>query len=244
MKRKTTAVRLVGGLLMAVALLPWVGGTAAQAAVNVHVDKKWIGTSGTDATVSRADCGYDEIKLVHTGTGWHFVLTGTTGLTSFTAFFQTAGAVTVTTTETASGVIVQGGKGAVVYTPTADKLVAGASGYPGDGTSTGGEDIMQLSHLCTGTPTTPPSSPPATTSSAPATTSSSAPAAVSSSKAASPSTSVKGVKNAKPPAVLPKTGSGMSTGMALAISLGLLLGGAALMFVPRALSADKGKRRH
>ena len=32
MKHKTTAIRLLGGLLMAVALLPWVSGTAAQAA--------------------------------------------------------------------------------------------------------------------------------------------------------------------------------------------------------------------
>ena len=45
MKHKTTAVRLLGGLLMAVALLPWLGGAAAQAAVNVHLDTKWIGTS-------------------------------------------------------------------------------------------------------------------------------------------------------------------------------------------------------
>jgi hypothetical protein len=38
----------------------------------------------------------------------------------------------------------------------------------------------------------------------------------------------------------------MSLGMALAISLGLLLGGAALMFAPRGLTVrggDKGKRR-
>ena len=236
MKHKTTAVRLLGGLLMAVALLPWLGGAAAQAAVNVHVDKKWIGFNA-NGDITHASCAYDEIKQVHTGTGWHFVLTGTTGLTSFTAFFQTAGAVTVTTTETAAGVIVQGGKGAVIYTNTADTLKAGASGYPGDGESTGGEDIMQLSHICTGTPTTSPpvsTPPPGTTS---------APAVAPTTAKASPSTSVKAVKNAKPPAVLPKTGSGMSLGTALAVSLGLLLGGAALMTLPRRVAVER-KRRH
>src|SRR6186997_1769634 len=80
MKTKSTAIRLLGGLLMAVALLPWLGGTAAQAAVTVHVDKKWIGTSPASAGVNFSDCNYDEIKQTHTGTGWHFVLTGTTGL--------------------------------------------------------------------------------------------------------------------------------------------------------------------
>ena len=248
MKTKSTAVRLFGGLLMAVALLPWLGGTAAQAAVTVHVDTKWIGTSSTTAGVNHADCNYEEIKQAHTGTGWHFVLTGTTGLTSFTAYFNT-GAVTVTTTETASGVIVQGGKGAVVYTSTAATLVAGPSTFPGDGISNGGEDIMQLSHICTGTPTTPPSTPVSTPVTTPASTPASTPAktppaSVLPTKASSsPSTSVEAVKNKKPPAVLPKTGSGMSLGMALTVSFGLLLGGAALMFFPRGLTVEKGKRR-
>ena len=245
MKHKTTAVRLLGGLLMAVALLPWLGGAAAQAAVNVHLDKKWIDFNAT-GDITHASCAYDEIEQVHTGTGWHFVLTGTTGLTSFTAYFQTAGAVTVTTTETAAGVIVQGGKGAVIYTNTADTLKAGPSGYPGDGESTGGEDIMQLSHICTGTPTTSPpvtTPPPGTTTPPPGTTSAPAVAPSTTKAAPKPSTSVEGVKNAKPPAVLPKTGSGMSLGTALAISLGLLLAGAALMSLPRRVAVER-KRRH
>jgi LPXTG-motif cell wall-anchored protein len=238
MKHKTTAVRLLGGLLMAVALLPWVSGTAAQAAVTVHLDKKWIGFNSATGEVQHADCAYTEIQQTHSGTGWHFVLTGGSGLTSFTAYFQTAGAVTVTTTETASGVIVQDGKGAVIFTPTNDTLVAGPSTYPGDGTAASG-DVLQLSHICTGIPTTPPSSPPVTTS-APATTT--APAVAPTTAKASPSASVAGVKNAKPPAVLPKTGSGMSLGTALAISLGLLLGGAALMSLPRRVAVQRNRR--
>jgi hypothetical protein len=35
----------------------------------------------------------------------------------------------------------------------------------------------------------------------------------------------------------------MSLGMALTVSFGLLLGGAALMFFPRGLTVEKGKRR-
>jgi len=242
MKHKTTAVRLLGALLMAVALLPWVSGTAAQAAVTVHLDKKWIGFNSATGEVQHSDCAYAEIQQTHSGTGWHFVLTGGSGLTTFTAYFQTAGAITVTTTETASGVIVQDGKGAVIFTPTADTLVAGPSTYPGDGTAASG-DTLQLSHICTGIPSTPPSTPPATTTTPPVTTTTPA-APGTTTAAASPSTSVQGAKNAKPPAVLPKTGSGMSLGTGLAISLGLLLGGAALMFGSGRVALAKGKRRH
>ena len=58
-------------------------------------------------------------------------------------------------------------------------------------------------------------------------------------------TSVEGTKAGRAPNVLPRTGSGMSLGTGLAISFGLLLGGAALLFVPRRLALEKGQhRRH
>jgi hypothetical protein len=244
MKIKNTALRLAGAAMIAVALAPWVGGAAAQAAVTVHLDKKWIGTSSTSETVVHSDCSYAELTATHTGTGWHFVLPGGDGLTTFTAYFQTAGALTVTTTETATGVIVQGGKGAVIYTPTDDTLVAGPSTYPGDGeAATAGTGDMQLSHICTGstptpTPTPSQSTTPATVTTTPATVTTTPAASVLPTKAsASPEVSVKGTK-----AVLPHTGSDVKVGLLLATSLALLLGGGAMMMLP-GLAPARGKRR-
>ncbi|HEX6935683.1 MAG TPA: hypothetical protein VF227_04105 [Actinomycetes bacterium] len=42
---------------------------------------------------------------------------------------------------------------------------------------------------------------------------------------------------------LAATGSGLSVGMALAVSLGLLLGGAALLAVPGRLAVERGRHR-
>jgi hypothetical protein len=253
MNVKNTALRLAGAAMVAVALAPWVGGAAAQAAVTVHLDKKWIGTSSTDEAVVHADCTYSELTATHTGTGWHVVLPGGDGLTTFTAYFQSAGALTVTTTETATGVIVQGGMGAVIYTPTDDTLVAGASTYPGDGmAATAGSNDMQLSHICTGTPVETTSAPvtssapvttPATVTTTPATVvSTPASVAVAPATKSTPAVSVKGTKAGTVKSVLPHTGSGLPVGLLLATSLALLLGGGALMMLP-GLSPARGKRR-
>jgi outer membrane lipoprotein-sorting protein len=240
MNVKNTALRLAGAAMIAVALAPWVGGAAANAAVNVYLDAKWNGTNSATSTVTQADCSYDEVQMTHSGQGWHFILPGGSGLTSFTASFQTAGLVTVTTTETASGVIVQDGKGAVIYTPTADVLVAAFNGHAGQGTAESAPNEMQLSHLCTGSTPTPTPTP--STSSAPVTT----PATVATTPAASvlptkasstPEVSVKGTKT-----VLPHTGSGLPVGVLLGTSLALLLGGGALMMLP-GLAPARGKRR-
>jgi hypothetical protein len=245
MKVKNTALRLAGAAMIAVALAPWVGGAAANAAVAVHLDKKWIGTSSTSATVVHSDCNYAELTATHTGTGWHFVLPGGDGLTTFTAFFQSAGALTVTTTETATGVIVQDGKGAVIYTPTNDTLVAGASTYPGDGLAENpGTSDMQLSHICTGSTPTPTPTPSTSTSVAttPATVTTTPASVLATTAKASPAVSVKGTKAGTVKAVLPHTGSGLPVGVLLAASLGLLLGGGALMMLP-GLAPARGKRR-
>jgi hypothetical protein len=96
--------------------------------------------------------------ISHNSQGWHFVLPGGSGLTTFTANFQTAGKVTVTTTDSAAGVIVQGGKGAVVFTNGDDVLLNSAdfANHPGQGSAaTAGTNDMQLSHLCTDAPTPP-----------------------------------------------------------------------------------------
>jgi hypothetical protein len=231
MKRKAS-IRLLGAAIVAVALVPWLSGGTASAVTKANSNTFLKAGQAPTTAAAFPDQQTDCPGFVVGGAFdvWHFVLDGSSHVfAELTAEFQGGTTVTVNPND----------KHAYVKAPAGLTLVdAYAFATPDDATVPAD---FQLSHVCVGTPPPPPSSPPATTSSAPATTSS-APAATTA--AASPSTSVKGVKNAKPPAVLPKTGSGLSTGMALAISLGLLLGGAALMFVPRALSADKGKRRH
>ena len=159
MQVRKAVLRAAGAAMVACAIAPWIGAGSASAAGIAYVDNKWDGTnSATNQTVARASCEYNEITMTHAGTGWHFVMTGGTGLTDFTANFASAGPITVTTTETAAGVIVQGGKGAVVYTPTDDTLTSVAaapfSGHPGWGDAAV-DDTMQLSHLCSGVTETP-----------------------------------------------------------------------------------------
>jgi hypothetical protein len=252
MKVKNTALRLAGAAMIAVALAPWVGGAAANAAVTVYLDKKWTGTNSATSNVSQAGCAYAEVQQEHAGQGWHFVLPGGDGLTTFTANFQSAGQVTVTTTETAKGVIVQGGKGAVVYTPTDDVLVALAAfaDHAGQGSAaSAGTNDMQLSHLCNGeaTPTETPTpsvstTTPATVTTTPATVTSTPASVLATTAKASPAVSVKGTKAGTVKAVLPHTGSGVKVGLLLATSLALLLGGGALMMLP-GLAPARGKRR-
>jgi hypothetical protein len=275
MQIKNTALRLAGVAMIAVALAPWVGGAAANAAVTVYLAEKWNDTNSATADVSQAGCDYSEIHQEHSGQGWHFVLPGGSGLTTFTANFQTAGQVTVTTTETSGGVIVQGGKGAVIYTPTDDTLVglAAFAGHAGQGSAaSAGNNDMQLSHLCgagdtpddTPTPTTPVE----TTSSAPVTTTTSAPpttntapvvvTTTASQSVAQQSVSVLPTKAENTTATesddtevlaaeagqLPHTGAGLPVGVLLAVSLGLLLGGGALMLLPGLALAKGQHRRH
>ena len=159
MQVRTRALKMAGAAMIIVALAPWVGAGAANAAVTVYLDKKWDGTNSATANVTVAGCDYAEITdISHHSRGWHFVLPGGSGLTTFTASFATAGPVTVTTTDTANGVIVQGGKGAVIFTNGDDTLTntAALDGYPGKGSAaTKGPNDMQLSHLC-GDGGTPP----------------------------------------------------------------------------------------
>jgi hypothetical protein len=255
MRIRTTMMRLAGAGMIAVAVVPWLGGAAASAAVTVYVDAKWDGTDSATSNVSQAGCAYAEVTdISHNSQGWHFVLPGGSGLTSFTANFQTAGKVTVTTTDTASGVIVQGGKGAVVFTDGADVLLNSVdfANHPGQGSAaTAGTNDMQLSHLCNDTPTptetptpTPstetPSTPATTPASTPPTTAPASPAtSVLPTKASSPSTSVKGVKI---PRTLPHTGSGDTLAI-LVLSTGLILVGGALFLAP-SLAVQRSERRH
>jgi hypothetical protein len=159
MQVRKAVLRAAGAAMVICAVAPWIGAGSASASVTVFVAAKWNGTdSATTTAVPSAGCDYTEIKTTHTGQGWHFVLPGGGGLTSFSANFATAGTITVTTTETAAGVIVQGGKGAVVFTPSDDVLTntAAFANHPGTGTAaSAGSNDMQLSHLCGGGVTPP-----------------------------------------------------------------------------------------
>jgi len=269
MKFRSTMMRLAGAGMIAVAVAPWLGGASASAAVNVYVDAKWNGTDSATSTVSQAGCAYAEVTAIpHNSQGWHFVLPGGSGLTTFTANFQTAGKVTVTTTDSAAGVIVQGGKGAVVFTNGDDVLVNSAAfaNHPGQGSAaTAGTNDMQLSHLCNDTPTppeestppasTPPQTTPVTTpATTPVTTPATTPATtpVTTTAASTPATSVLPTKVAnspktsveavKVPRELPHTGGSDLLGLG-AVSVGLLLLGGALFAAPN-LAVQRSDRRH
>jgi hypothetical protein len=233
MKRKTT-VRLLGAAIMGVAITPWLGGGPAAAVTpqdadifvkqeQVPVTAAQFGNKATDCPGFAASEPFDYFHFVLDGAGYAFV--------ELTAEFST-GDVTITSFGPPSA------KHAYVKAPAGSTLEnAYADITPDDAEQ---PTDFQLSHVCVGTPAPPPSSPPVTTTSAATTT----PASVAATTAAAkPTTSVEAVKNAKPPAVLPKTGSGLSLGTTLAISLGLLLGGAALMFGSRRVAVAKGKRR-
>ncbi len=261
MKIRSTMMRLAGAGMIAVAVVPWLGGASASAAVTVYVDAKWNGTDSATSTVTQAGCAYDEVTdITHNSQGWHFVLPGGSGLTTFTANFQTAGQVTVTTTDTVNGVIVQGGKGAVVFTDGADVLLSTAAfaNHPGQGTAaTAGNSDMQLSHLCNDTPTPPEeSTPPASTppQTTPVTTPVTTPATtpVTTPAASTPATSVlptkathssdTSVEAVKVPRELPHTGGSDLLGLG-AVSVGLLLLGGALFAAPN-LALQRSDRRH
>jgi hypothetical protein len=271
MQVRKAVLRAAGAAMVACAIAPWIGAGSASASVTVFVADKWDGTnSATNTTVARDTCSYSELTLTHSGVGWHFVLPGGGGLTSFSANFATAGTITVGVDDSASGAIVQGGKGAVVYTPTDDVLtsIAALGNHPGEGTADSG-DVMQLSHLCSDV--TPPSSPPPSTTppsvsdtptvgqqsapeTTPVTTPVSTPPTTASTTASqqvsvlptkhsttsTPKTSVLGTEAASQ---LPHTGNSLPVTALVVISLGLLAGGGALVAAP-AVARSKKPRRH
>jgi len=261
MQVRKAVLRAAGAAMVVFAVAPWIGAGSASAAGIAYVDPKWGADGGTNSatnqTVLRDSCAYDELAdVAHAGTGWHFVMTGGDGLTTFTAHFVNAGDITVTTTDGASGAIVQAGKGAVVYTPTDDTLVnvdaAPFNGHSGYG-SAATDDVMQLSHLCSGvTPPTspPPSSPPPSSTpvttpvttpvSTPPTTASQQVSVLPTKKSSTPKTSVLGTKAGSE---LPHTGNGLPVTALVVISLGLLAGGGALVAAP-AVARSKKPRRH
>jgi hypothetical protein len=261
MQVRKAVLRAAGAAMVACAIAPWIGAGSASAAGIAYVDPKWGADGGTNSatnqTVLRDSCAYDELAdMPHAGTGWHFVMTGGDGLTTFTAHFVNAGDITVTTTDGASGAIVQDGKGAVVYTPTDDTLInvdaAPFNGHSGYG-SAAIDDVMQLSHLCTGvtetptptpsestTPVTTPVSTPVTTPVSTPPTTASQQVSVLPTKKSTPKTSVLGTKAGSE---LPHTGNSLPVTALVVISLGLLAGGGALVAAP-AVARSKKPRRH
>jgi hypothetical protein len=217
MKTKNRIAGLFGAAAIAAAVIPFAGTAPAMAAEDCP--------AGTTLVA----------KFQNNG-GNYTLDAGTPGVVTITNGTNSGGNFTSTVVITA--VFVKGGTASKT-----DLYPAGvfSGSFSSGGLVNEGEQVPAISHVsfCTG-PTTPPPSTPVTT---PVTTPASTPAASVLPTKASATTEVKGTKNQKPPAILPKTGAGLSLGMALAISLGLLLGGAALMFFPRGLTAEKGKRR-
>ena len=260
MKRKTT-IRLFGAAVVAAAATPWLGGASAVAvtpdAADIFVKQSQVPTTAAQFGNKVTDCpGFVASEPFDY---FHFVLDGNTySFVELTAEFDT-GDVTVTTFGPPSD------KHAYIKVPAGSTLENAYADITPDGD--GQPADFQLSHVCVGTPTTTTTSsaPVTTTSSAPVTTTSSAPVTTTSSAPVSSTSSapasvlpteattsaeetdvaVEGTKSGGSGA-LAETGAGMPLDTALAICLGLLLAGAALMFVPRHLVVQSGshRRRH
>jgi hypothetical protein len=254
MQVRKAVLRAAGAAMVACAIAPWIGAGSASASVTVFVDSKWNGENSATSQVEHLSCDFGGLTLPQSGVGWHFVLPGGSGLSSFSANFLHAGTITVGTTDSPSGAIVQGGMGAVVFTPDNDILTsivaAPFSDHPGWGTAeSSGPNDMQLSHLCSDvTPPTspPPSSPPPSTATVTPPTSITPPtsvtpaASVLPTKKSTPKTSVLGTKAGSE---LPHTGNSLPVTALVVISLGLLAGGGALVAAP-AVAKSKKPRRH
>jgi hypothetical protein len=251
MKIKSTVVRLLGAsMLMAAAVTPFVVGSSATAA-NPSDDCP-------EGTTAVAKYEWKGSGYVAEFGGDVVTVTGNT----------TSG--TFSSTVAISAVFVKGAQDGKTdfYDPPVLSGTFTSSGL----TNPGGTPAISHVTFCTGGPSTPETTPPTTTSSAPVTTTSSAPVTTTSSAPVTTTSSAPVTTTSSAPvSVLPTqatsseaeetdvavegtkaggelaaTGSGMSLGMALAISLGLLLAGAALMFVPRRLAVQRGshRRRH
>ncbi len=251
---KTTALRTFGAVLMACAVTPWIGAGAASAAAN---DDANCATRPAEvpayATCVILDENTGENTAVH-GETWawrdadnvlHVYSYPTEPLSgsepvqlcvrdtgAYPADFKCAG-------DSADRVFV--GSDLTLDIPlTPLGITAAENVFYSIHVNQGERTTVSFGAPGQFTPTTttttappPPPPPPPGTSSAPV------------SVTPEEETSVEGTKSGRAPNVLPKTGSGMSLGMGLAVSLGLLLGGAALLFVPRRLALEKGQhRRH
>lgn len=168
MRRGAALAVAAGGVVAATAMTMSLGfvlsnpSIAAPVAI-AYLDPKWTGANSADNPVATQSCDFQEVAQTHSGVGWHFAGAGNSGISSFTVDFASAGIITVTTTETSSGVVVQSGKGAVVWTPSDDTLVA-LAGTPDNNAaqatvSSLGNNDMQLSGLCTAVSTSPSPTP-------------------------------------------------------------------------------------
>lgn len=286
MRKTSTAVRMAGAAMMALAVVPWIGGgnaaAVARADADIFVKDSQVPTTASAFTSKQTDCpGFVASEPFDY---FHFVLDGNDHVfVELTAEFST-GNVTVFPND----------KHAYVKAPAGATLndayatVSPDSDVPSD---------FQLSHVCVGTvststssaststsvvttssaPITTPATIPATTASTSAPVTSTTSAAVTSTTSA-PAASQTTVETSVLPTkignsddtagggqesedvevegtkagtevesgVLAATGSRTPLGLTLAISLALLLGGAAMLFVPRRLAVERGAhhRRH
>jgi hypothetical protein len=262
MQIKNTALRLAGAAMITLAVTPWIGGTSASAVTRADADiflkeSQQNSNPATDQGIERkTDCpGYVSGAPFDY---FHFVLDGNAhDFVEVTAEFST-GNVTLVVDPQSKHAYMRAPAGSVLLDAYADVTPDDAS-IPGD---------FQLSHVCLGTPgesTTPTTvtTTPTTVTTTPTTvtttptTVTTTPTTVTQSTAQQ-SVSVLPTKVENKPATesddtevlaaeagqLPHTGAGLPVGVLLMVSLGLLLGGGALMLLPGLAFARGQHRRH
>jgi hypothetical protein len=250
--KRTTTIQLLGAAMVAAAVTPWLGGGVANAVAPPSGDTRAISYEG-NAQVGDCTVG---------GLSGSDITNKVTAVVDATYIDITA----VQAGYTVTGIVVKAGNAYNVYKPGQLGLPAKPPWNdlhgPLNPNEAEGGTPAGISHwyVCgiTTPATTTSSAPVTTTSSAPVTTTSSAPVTTTSSgsasvlpsqatssEAAETDVAVEGTKSGGSGA-LAETGAGMPLGAALAIGLGLLLGGAALILVPRHLAVERGthRRRH
>jgi hypothetical protein len=268
MQIKNSALRLVGAGLIAVALAPWMGGAGTALAGGEGPpsgDDRATSHDGNTVTCAGAGLTGDIVTVTSTQDGTYIDITAVPAGKTVTGVVVKGG--------DAYNIYLPGALGSLPWLDLHAPLnpngsPAGISHWFVCATtgSTSSTPVETTSSAPVETTSSAPvettsSAPATTTSSAPATTTSSAPVVVSttaSQSAAQQSVSVLPTKAENTTATesddtevlaaeagqLPHTGAGLPVGVLLMVSLGLLLGGGALMLLPGLALAKGHHRRH
>lgn len=260
MTTKRTAVRLLGAAMMTLAIAPWVGGGAASAAPpseDCPAGTTAVAKYNVSGGAYVAEFGGDVVTVSGTTAGGTFtsavpisdvfVKGGTDGKVDHYDPSVTAGSFDNTT------LINDGGQTpAISHVTFCTGSTSTTSSAPATTTTTATTSAPATTTVTTSAPATTTTTGAATTSAAAAAAATTAtsgasvlPTKVEASESAAEETevavAVEGTKTGG--GQLAATGSGLSVGMALAVSLGLLLGGAALLAVPGRLAVERGRHR-
>jgi hypothetical protein len=262
MSTRAKVMRLLGAVLVVLAVVPWLSTSTASAAAPPSGDSRAVSHEGNATTCQDAGLAGSDITSHVTFTGGVNNVDQNVNITAVDAGF------------TVTGIVVKGGDAYNVYVPGLLGLSAAPpwTGLHAPLVGANDQNVPAISHwfVCgtstpvtssppastpettppttpeTTPPTTPETTPPTTPETTPPTTPETTPATSSPGSSVLPTkigstgeTSVLGTKVGS----LADTGMNLPIGAAFGLSLGLLLAGGSLMALPGRLAVER-KRRH